>query len=351
MKIEQIDKNFAVPQFDGLDIEWYDIRKGPFKLYGLIDTGTQYIRMSEDVAEKVNDGVKQLSGYTSGGRVRFSTDSPFIALIAEQPDYWIPPHMTTLCSAGFDIYCEDEKGYVGSFCPDTNTKKNRSIVRFEGRDRNEGIHSFTINFPLYANVFSVYIGIQKGSILKEGMAYSDKLPIIYYGSSITQGGCASRPGMCYQNIICRRNNIDYVNLGFSGSAKGEDVMAEYVSDIPMSVFVYDYDHNAPTAEHLQNTHERFFKIFRKKQPDTPVIMLSKPCTNINDYDNLKRRNIIKKTYMNAIKSGDNNVYFIDGNKMLKGDCANDCFVDYCHPTDIGFMRMAKAIEKELNKIL
>ena len=210
MKLEEIDKNFAVPQFDGLDIEWYDIRKGPFTLYGLIDTGSQYIRMPAEVAEKVNDGVKQLARNTSGGRMRFATDSPFVALIAEQPDFWIPPHMTTLASAGFDIYCEDEKekGYVGSFSPDTNTKTNRSVVRFGGRDWSEGVHNFTVNFPLYAEVFGVYIGIQKGSILKEGTMYSDTLPIVYYGSSITQGGCASRPGMSYQNIICRRNNID-----------------------------------------------------------------------------------------------------------------------------------------------
>ena len=209
MKIEEIDKNFAGESFEGLDIEWYDIRKAPFKIYGLIDDGKKFIRMPMEIAEKVNSGVKTLSEYTSGGRARFATDSPFVALVVEQPVFGIMAHMTALGSAGFDIYCDDgkNKGFVGSFQPDCSTKKTRNVVRMNGREWESGVHNFTLNFPLYTVVENVYVGIQKGSILSEGKDYEDKLPIVYYGSSITQGGCASRPGTCYQNLICTQNNI------------------------------------------------------------------------------------------------------------------------------------------------
>lgn len=352
MKIEEIDKNFAAPSFEGLDIEWYDIRKAPFKIYGVMDNGEKFFRLPFEIAEKVNTGVNTLNNYTSGGRVRFATDSPFVALVAEQPEFGIMAHMTALGSAGFDLYCDDEcnKGFVGSFQPDCYKKKTRNVVRFNNRAMEKGVHNFTINFPLYAAVYNVYIGIQKGSTLSEGKEYEDKLPIVYYGSSITQGGCASRPGTCYQNLICTKNNIDYINLGFSGSARGEDIMAEYIASLPMSVFVYDYDHNAPNAEHLRNTYERFLRIIREKHPQIPVIMLSMPCLNIKDGQQEERRQIIINTYNKLKSEGDSNVYFIDGCEMLKGDFENECLVDYCHPTDLGFSRMASAILKILNTL-
>lgn len=353
MKIEEIDKNFVLPSFDGLDIEWYDIRKAPFKIYGLIDAGDKFIRMPVEIAEKVSDGVNNLSKCTSGGRVRFATDSPFVAIAADQPDFWIGPHITALGSGGFDLYCDDgiNKGFVGSFQPDTAIKKTKNIVRMAGRAWEKGMHNFTINFPLYAGVYNVYVGIQKGAMLSEGKAYEDKLPVVYYGSSITQGGCASRPGTCYQNLICTKNNIDYLNLGFSGSARGEDIMAEYIAGLNMSAFVYDYDHNAPDAEHLRNTHEKFLRIIRKKHPHIPVIMLSMPCLNIKDGQNEERRQIIIDTYENLKAEGNSNVYFIDGFEMLKGEFENECLVDYCHPTDLGFARMASAIMKILNNVI
>ncbi len=350
MRIEEIDKNFALPSFDGLDVEWYDIRKAPFKIYGLMDDGTQFFRMPLDIAEKVNSGVNTLNKYTSGGRVRFATDSPFVALLVEQPKFGVMTHMTVLGSAGFDLYCDEgkNKGFVGSFKPDYYNQKTSCVISTAGREWVAGVNFFTLNFPLYSAINNVYIGVKKGSVVSEGKAYEDQLPIVYYGSSITQGGCASRPGTCYQNLICTQNNIDYINLGFSGSARGEDIMAEYIATLPMSVFVYDYDHNAPNANHLKATHERFLRIIREKNPHIPVIMLSKPTLNINDGQDFQRREIILETYNKLKSEGDNNVYFIDGFEMLKGEFSNECLVDYCHPTDFGFVRMASAILKILN---
>ena len=104
------------------------------------------------------------------------------------------------------------------------------------------------------------------------MKYRDMKPVLYYGSSITQGGCCSRPGNTYQAVVSRRLNIDFVNLGFSGNARGERAMAEYVAAQPMSAFAFDYDHNAPSVEHLKNTHYDFYCI-KRTTPLTQIVLL------------------------------------------------------------------------------
>ena len=201
---------------------------------------------------------------------------------------------------------------------------------------------------MYSDVKELYIGLQKDAVLKEAKPYKNTKPIVYYGSSVTQGGCASRPGMSYQAIISREFDYDYINLGFSGNGRAEDEIAEYISNLDMSVFVYDYDYNAPTPEYLEETHEKMFKTIREKQPDLPIIMMSRPKFFLNDRER-KRRSIIETTYKNAISAGDKNVYFIDG-EALTELCKDEGTVDGTHPTDFGFVSMANAVSKVLANI-
>lgn len=123
-------------------------------------------------------------------------------------------------------------------------------------------------------------------------------------------------------------------------------MAEYIAGIEMCAFVFDYDYNAPNAEHLRNTHEKFFKIVREANPKLPIIMLSQHSDRIPEAE--ERRRIIFDTYNNAVKNGDNNVYCIDGFTLFPN---RDCTVDGCHPTDLGFWFMAEKIGDVLAKIL
>lgn len=219
-----------------------------------------------------------------------------------------------------------------------------SIKEFNNRK----MRDLTINFPHYCGVKNLYIGLKEGSQIKEGLPYINEKPVIYYGSSITQGGCVSRAGMSYQNLVSRRFNCDYVNLGFSGNAKAEETMVDYIKNLEMSLFVYDYDHNAPSVEHLLNTHEKMFKEVRRVNPDLPIVMMSRPKYFLTAEEK-KRQKIIETTYENALKSGDKNVYFLNGRKLCRL-CKDDGTVDGCHPNDFGFASMAKAlgdlIEKE-----
>ena len=164
------------------------------------------------------------------------------------------------------------------------------------------------------------------------------------------GGCASRPGMSYQAIVERRFDANYINLGFSGNGKGEDTMAEYIASLDMSAFVYDYDHNAPTAEHYEATHDRFYRIIRRAHPDIPVIMMTRPkAENLLNAAEFERINIAKKTYRRAKRRGEN-VYFIPGYELMKY-ALDEGTVDGAHPTDLGFYSMAKRLGTLLEKIL
>ena len=118
----------------------------------------------------------------------------------------------------------------------------------------------------------------------------------------------------------------------------------------MTVFVYDYDYNAPSPEHLQATHEPFFQIIRKAHPHLPVIMISKCNNNIPESDG-PRREIIRRTYLNAVEAGDENVYFIDGLTLFGKEDQDACTVDGCHPNDLGFYRMYKTILPVLRRAL
>ncbi len=335
--ISKVDSNFNVEtKIEKADIKFYNIDDAPFKVYGVFRENGKYRRMPESVAQSVSGGVYTLHSNTAGGRVKFVTDSPYIAIHAEMDGLGKMPHFALTGSVGFDMYVDD--CYAKTFIPPFDIKDGyESVVEFEKKERRE----ITINFPLYSNVCELYIGLQDTAFLEEGKPYKNAKPIVYYGSSITQGGCASRPGMSYQAIVSRTFNYDYINLGFSGCARAEDEMIEYIKNLDMSIFVYDYDHNAPTVEHLERTHEKMFKAIRAKHPFLPVIMMSRPKYFLTDEEKI-RRSIIETTYRNAISSGDKNVYFVDG-LALTELCKELGTVDNCHPTDFGFVSMAKAL--------
>lgn len=346
MDISLIDKNFAVVKsIDKTGLEFYDIEQSPFRIYGVKKIGDRYFRLPPEVAKTVNSGVEQLNSNTAGGRIKFVTDSKRIAIVAAVHSIHKLSHMTAAGVCGFDLYADDF--YVKTFLPPYSINSGEAyeqVVSLDGKK-----HEITINMPLYAGVRCVMIGLEENALLEKASDYKYETPIVYYGSSITQGGCASRPGNSYQAILSRKLNANHINLGFSGSAKGETEIAEYIAGLDMSAFVLDYDHNAPSWQHLKETHEPFYKIVREANPILPIIMMGRPCIT-NEGSRLERLEVIKRTYDNAVASGDKNVYFLDASKFFDG-LDNDFTVDGGHPTDLGFMFMAKGLLSTLQKVL
>ena len=347
MNIGKIDPNFLLgSKFSIEEYDWRNALDAPIEIRGLaVKEGDDFFRVPQDIAKATSSGVYDLSSHTAGGRVRFKTNSKKIALRVHSRHAFMMSHMPLTGISGVDVYKNGT--FIGSIRPE---KPDGSW--FEGFvNAGEGEGEIEINLPLYNGVKAILIGLEKGASCLAPRSYTYDLPVVYYGSSITQGGCASRPGNSYQGFISRWLDSDHVNLGFSGNGRGEEVMANFIASIDMCAFVMDYDHNAPSAEHLLNTHERLFKIVREKHPDIPVIMITKPDVEKDPENTPKRREAILRTYENAVKNGDKNVRFIDG-KVLFGETDRDaCTVDGCHPNDLGFMRMAEAIYPVLKEAL
>lgn len=347
MKIEEIDKNFAKEngKTEGKNI--YQIPHAAFALHGVFyDTENAcFSRVPFEIAQKVNAGVAELSRHTAGGRLCFSTDTKSMQITAQYKDLWIMSHMPLTGSGSFTL-CEVEGGgerFIGNFMPISTDKQGFTATLSL---RGEKMRNYVLYFPLYNDVKSLSVLLDEGARVEKYNPYRNVKPILYYGSSITQGGCANRTDSAYQALICKKNRIDFINLGFSGSAKGETEMVDYLASIDCSIFVCDYDHNAPDAIYLQDTHFRLYQRYRERRPETPILFITKPDWR-RDKEGEQRHKIIKNTYLQAKKLGDNRVYFLSGKTFFGKKDSAEYTVDGCHPTDSGFKRMAEVIYKKL----
>ncbi len=355
--ISEIDKNLAVETVCDLPLVFRNALDEPFSVHGLCNPydGTPYHRIPQEVADATNEGVRWLNLHTSGGRVRFKTTSPHLAVRVKLSGVGLMPHMTLVGTAGLDVYL----GFAGEYryyasCM-TEGGNDAAIKMTENRGYTnmvwlpvEGMKDVLLNLPLYGGIEELWIGLSPDAAVEPAAPYRDLPPTVYYGSSITQGGCASRPGNNYPNILSRKFGVDFRNLGFSGSARGEQAISDYIASQPMSAFVYAYDHNAPTVEHLAATHEPMYLNIRATHPDIPVIFITRPGIRYNP-DEVARREVVKATYARA-KSRGENVYFVDGEQIFAIFGGDGGSVDGCHPNDLGFACVAAALEPIFKEI-
>lgn len=351
-----VDQNMLVNETIGdVPVEWHDVRKAPFSIYGLYEPTTEpfFHRLPMEIGEATSPGVDKLQRESAGGRIRFSTDSPYIAVRAKYRAVGRSPHMTLVMTTGFDLYIDGEYGsrYVKEFRMPYDMVDSYEQVVYLDTEINR---YYTMNMPVHACVESLEIGLKPGARLGEGLKYRDVDPVVIYGSSIVHGTAACRPGNIYPAMISRMLNVDIRNLGFSGKALGEKVLAEWMATLPMSVFVCDYDHNAPTVEHLAATHYPLYETIRAKNPDLPYIMISRPnywtAVRIQP-EVLKRRDVVISSYLRARQAGDENVYFVDGMSFFNGEHQYEYTLDGVHPNDAGFIRMAEGIGAVVRHVL
>lgn len=336
------------------EIVFYNVKNRPFELYGLYNAAAEpkFCRMPGEIASVISEGVKHLAFETAGGRVRFSTDSQYITVRTKMPYISDFRHMPKTGTTAFDMYIDTDGGsrYIKTFIGQNTVFDCGYETTYKFAERE--MRKITINFPSYNAVDSLYIGLEKGAAVGGGAKYVFDLPVVFYGSSITQGACSSRPGMIYENIIARKYNLDYINLGFSGSAKGEPAMADYISVLDMIAFVADYDHNAPNADHLRKTSFDLYEKVRKNHPEIPYIIVSRPDFSTHDrFDGIARRDALIDLYRHARENGDKKVYFIDGEGIFRGPYSDSCTVDGTHPNDLGMVKIAESIGKVLETAL
>ena len=329
------------------NIKFFKVWEKPFEVFGLYGDVEKdgFRRLPEEVAKSTSSEVYRLHKHTTGGRVRFRTDSECVVLKING-DFYPSYHTTAMMRHGADLYIDYPYGslYTGAIKPN-------SAESCEKIPMPEGEHDVTVYLPLFGNVVDFEIGICEGASLKPHLSsYQNELPIVFYGSSITHGACASRPGRAYEAMISRKYNVDYTCLGFSGSCMAEDAIVEYMSGLSMCAFVSDYDHNAKDPEYLEATHHKMYLKIREKNADIPYFMITRPNFAFIE-DHIRRRDIIMQSYLNARASGDKNVYFIDGSAFFNGEPTDELTIDRTHPNDEGFKRMATYIGDVLAKVM
>lgn len=335
-------------------MKYYNITDAPLKIYGLAvtdATNRRFWKLPPEMLEKMPQ-YDFLGRRAVGGRVRFCTDSEKIfirmTLAQTKEDVNIP----LSGSAGADIYLGKgtNSRFLGYIAPNQHVMEEITVEKtFQKQAEMELV---TINLPRNDHLLAMEIGVEDTAQIAEASEYAISSPIVFYGSSITEGGCASRAGNAYTSIVSRWLDADYYNYGFSGSARGEQEFAEYIASLKdVSAFVLDYDHNTKTAEELADTHEAFFKIVRAAHPNLPILMMSKPDVDKVGVEVEERMQVIHRTYLNAKNAGDDKVWFLDGGTFFGTHGRAECTVDGTHPNALGFMRMAEKVYPVLKEML
>ncbi|WP_449537907.1 SGNH/GDSL hydrolase family protein [Ferdinandcohnia sp. Marseille-Q9671] len=330
-------------------IRWYDPKEGPFRISGFawFEKEERYRRLPSKPDYGLPTAVDELANNTSGGQIRFRTNASKLVIKVKLTAIAGMGHMPASGQCGFDVYVGEpgQQQYYASAYPAVHEQSYERVI-WEVNDK-EHEREVTLNFPLYVGVEEVLIGTNQDAIIDMPTPFLSDKRVIFYGTSITQGGCASRPGMSYTNILSRRINLEFINLGFSGSGKGEQEVALTIREIDRpACFVLDYEANA-TLEQYKATLVPFIETLREYHPDVPMIIVSRirfaqdEVTGYNEQQ--ERREYSKTTVEKMQQQGDQHISFIDGSTLL-GDHWHECTVDGIHPNDLGFMEMANRME-------
>ena len=337
---------------------WYQPYEAPMALQGFpwFARDRVYNRLPRHFAKPFRPDVEYLATNTAGGQIRFQTDSAKIMLRVKLAGAHNMDHMPATGQCGFDCYAGPP--FAQRFCG--TTRGDRARTEFEAAvmgapDRQ--LRNITINFPLYQGVEEVQVGLEEGAQVLAPPPYADERPVIVYGTSITQGGCACRPGMLYTNILSRRMNRPFINLGFSGNGKGDPEVAEAIAEIPDPAgYVLDYEANAQ-LNGLRETLEGFIEILRAAHPAAPILLVSR-IRFAGELLNpeMEQARLAARDYQRDVvdkrnAAGDPYLFFHDGADLLGEADWDECTVDSVHPTDLGFLRIAEGLQPVLNSVL
>ena len=214
---------------------------------------------------------------------------------------------------------------------------------------------FLLYLPLYDGIDSLFIGIDRESEIRspEESKFTGK-PIVFYGTSITQGGCATRPGMSYTSIIERKLGREVINLGFSGNGRMEPELAELMAEIDAACYVIDCLPNLNSEQVIERTIP-FVEFLKRIHPDIPVLLIESAIPE-KAFFNQESRNEVEAKNKNLFSSfqqlqqqGIEQIYYVPQEKLLGYD--REATVDGVHYTDLGFMRYANRIVQYLEGIL
>lgn len=337
------------------NLRWVDVRELGVEGRDWTNTESYFDRLPASAKGKVPESVWNLGKHSAGELVRFVTDASTLQVRWELTSASLAmPHMPATGVSGVDLYVKLASGewrWLANGQPrgQTNTTTLAS-------DLPPGRREFLLYLPLYNGVRSVGLGVNVGAELTSAGPWGPgtRKPIVFYGTSITQGGCASRPGVAHVALVGRRFNFPTINLGFSGSGRMEPAMADLLAELDPSVYVLDCLPNLTAAQVTERT-EPFVRRLRAAHPTTPIVLVED--RNYADaFLNSGRRAgneanhaALWAAYQRLKKSGVKHLHYLRADGLLGAD--GEDTVDGSHPTDLGFVRHADAFAKVLKPLL
>ena len=330
---------------------WYDLKKFNVEGRGWDNPNDYYSRLPAKAEATVPEPVWRLSSSTSGMVARFVTDSDSISvkwkLRLEKLEM---RHMPASGVSGVDLYVRHKGQWRWLAIGIPSAIENESVLRDElPREKRE----YALYLPLYNGVEYVEIGISDDATIEAAPPRTRNIkPVVFYGSSITQGACASRPGMVYTSIIGRHLDIPTMNLGFNGSGRCEHEVSDILAELDPEIYILDCMPN-PEVEFLDERLRYLIKLLKEKHPNTPVVLVGlylapgKFLSKNPRYDEKNR--ILEKVFGDYKDEWNGNLYYVKGSDLYGND--GEATVDGCHASDVGFMRMAEVIEPVIAKIL
>lgn len=342
------------------DVVYHDA--SAFPVFGkCVDaTSARYERLPEDLKGVIRDPLWELGRNSAGVYIRFRSNSTKICARwkSTSPKHYMP-HMTDVGDSGLDLYILTEKDgwrFAGSgfeWGGRQKEEKNRTLISNMFPEMRE----YMLYLSLYNGVDKVEIGVDEGSVVEAPAVESPRTerPVVMYGTSILQGGCASRPGMAFTAVLGRRLDREVINLGFSGNARMDYEIAEYMTKVTEpGLVVLDYVPNSP-ADLINERGERFFRIIRDAFPDVPVIFVENPTFPQMMFDQSMQKGVIAKNeaqralYEKLKKSGEKKLYYVSTKGLIGDD--GEATVDGVHLTDLGMMRYTEKILPVMKKAL
>lgn len=378
-KIEELDQNMKENIFrENEKIRFHNLKEQGFFVSGLqgFEEDGSYDRLNQKyrmILNDVNPNLIELGSHTAGGQISFRSNTKRVVLRVKLSHAHNMSNMTPIGQCGFDCYVGTDRtdlNFLGVTKFDIRTAEyqcelveERSINAWNQAKKEKDpknfnlMNEFLINFPLYCHVEKLEIGLDQDAVVEKPSNYSKEGKLIFYGTSITQGGCATRPGTAYTNMLARALNVEQMNFGFSGNGLGEYEVADMMAEIgdPM-MYVIDYEANSGTNGRLIASLEGFVGRLREKHEKTPIVILSRIPHILTDLDPelRKDRETLKefqKAYVTKANANqDQQMYFIDGTDLFPREYG-ELTIDMVHPSDLGFYFMAERLTPILKEIL
>jgi lysophospholipase L1-like esterase len=338
------------------DVIWHNVRDWGIEGRAFNDTENYFDRLPARAKKTVRPAVWDLSHNTAGMSARFESDTDAIYLRYEVTNPRLAmAHMPATGVSGVDIYAQLDHAADKTTWRwlQTHHPANPAFAGPLQTQIAPGKRLYQINLPLYNGVKALEIGVPKSAAFNPIPPRKDK-PILFYGTSITQGGCASRPGMSFVNILGRRLDRPILNFGFSGNGRMETAVGELLAELDPAIFVIDCIANM-TAQLIADNTAPLVKLLRSAHAKTPILLLDERAFDnsplLPDVAKVhhEKSDVLKKAFDSLVDGGVENLHFRAGGDLLGID--GEATVDGSHPNDLGMMRYADALEPDLKKLL